>query len=237
VSGNGGIGGGGVPGTGGLCGCACGPSAVRLQVSAQSASGGNGVIGSLIVQGSGLNMQCARSGCQFICNSTQSGDFSVSGLGEGDYSLSVSAPGYQPQTVTVHVTKSCTCCGCCLSSTPDRVELVPDGSPITGCCADLMTDPSNCGTCGKQCDTGTWCARGTCTPPLSPCITANSGFMSCAAYCASVGKTCMPACGPSGTESLHWWGQGSTNCGDNVYSSNGSCSDNLIGFGARCCCG
>jgi hypothetical protein len=229
------VGAGGVPsGVGGACGpCpgyACSQNAIRLQVSAKAAGG---VIGAVSVKGSGLTMTCQHSGCTLVCTSSESR------LSDGRYTLSIAAQGYATETVNIDVVNptNCGCCGCCPFSATQNVALVPDGSTISGCCSDLQTDPTNCGTCGKKCEADAWCAKGACTPVYAPCVGPNDGFATCTDYCKSLGKACSPGCGPSGTESIHWWGQGSVKCGDTLYSSNGTCSDRLSGFtGARCCC-
>ncbi|HEY2404582.1 MAG TPA: hypothetical protein VGI10_01195 [Polyangiaceae bacterium] len=235
-AGSGGAGNGGLSGAGGCGPCpgtACSVNAIMLQVTAPGGSGGSsGVIGSLSAQSSGVTMNCTRSGCGFVCTSQGT-------LADGSYSISLSAPGYQSKTVQIAVTNptNCGCCGCCPFSTNQPVSLVPDGSTITGCCSDLVTDPSNCGSCGKACAAEAWCASGTCTPIFAPCVTSSSGYTSCTDYCQKQGKTCAAACGPSGTESIEWWGQGSVNCGDNIDSSNGTCDQSLAGLtGVRCCC-
>jgi hypothetical protein len=191
------------------------------------------VLGSIVAQASGLDVQCLRSGCSFFCRSTQAR------LPDGDYMVSLAVPGYHTQTVQIHIANptNCGCCGCCPFAASQDVVLQPDGSPITGCCSDLITDPLNCGACGKTCSTDAWCANKTCTPVYSPCVTSSDAAASCNDYCAKHGKTCAAACGPSGTESIHWWGQGSVNCGDNIYSSSGTCAQSLAGYsGVRCCC-
>ena len=218
----------------GFCGAvACNQVAITLNVTASGDGGSNdGVIGSITAQASGVTLHCARSGCGFMCTSQGM-------LADGNYSVALGAPGYQTKTIPIDVTNpvSCGCCGCCPFSTYQRVSLVPDGSPITGCCADTMTDSNNCGSCGSACASGSSCAAGKCTPVFAPCITSASGNASCTDYCEKQGKTCAAACGVSGTDSLEWWGQGSSNCEDNNYSSNGTCDQSLAGFtGVRCCC-
>jgi hypothetical protein len=220
-------------GVGGGCGpcpaAACNPETLVLQVTGLDSGS---VVGSLVVQADGVDFTCTRLGCGFRC-STQAQ------LADGTYSIELSAPGYRTQSIQVEVVSptSCGCCGCCPFSATRDVVLEPDGSPITGCCADVMTDPNNCGTCGKACSPDAWCAAGKCTPVFAPCIAASDGFASCDDYCVKQGKSCQAACGPSGTESLHWWGQGSVDCSDNIYSPNGMCAQSLAGFvGVRCCC-
>lgn len=217
----------------GLCPASqCSPSAIELQVTAPGKGGGkDGVIGLLSVKASGVTLSCRRSGCGFVCTNQGA-------LPDGKYSVELSATGYQSTTLHIDVNNptSCGCCACCPFTTNLEVSLIPNGGAIPGCCSDLMGDPNNCGACGNICAAGASCAAGKCTAVFSPCVTA-AGDASCADYCQMQGQACAAACGPSGTESLHWWGQGSANCTDNLYSSNGTCAQSLAGFsGARCCC-
>lgn len=228
------------PGGSGGCGVcpavACPNSAINLVVSGGgggAAGSSGGVLASVVVQASGMTFQCSRSACTLYCGSSKAQ------LPDGDYAVSVSAPGYKAKTVQVHVANptNCGCCACCPFTTRQDVVLEPDGGPITGCCSDLVSDWANCGACGHTCAADAWCANSTCTPVYSACVGPNDGVASCDAYCAKQGKTCAAACGPSGKESLHWWGQGSVTCGDNNYSSSGTCSQSLSGYtGVRCCC-
>ncbi len=76
------------------------------------------------------------------------------------------------------------------------------GSPDGGSCGDVQTDPRNCGTCGHACKNaaplfqgtcpnGGCCQTGKCAPSLGECITMGSGFATCAAYCGSLGESCV----------------------------------------------
>jgi hypothetical protein len=121
------------------------------------------------------------------------------------------------------------------------------------CAADTSSDPMNCGACGHVCknadpvfrpycpDTGC-CASGLCGPSFSPCLT-QAQATTCAAYCSSIGETCVQGgCALGGNT---WIGWGSANaCAvfhDPPEASSGrACTEN-IGFDAaavqiRCCC-
>jgi len=227
---------GGASGAAGFAGCgpcpgyACPPSAVMLFVQAPN----GGVIGSLTVDSPGAGMDCARNGCGFVCRSTETK------LPDGSYQVTLKAPGYGAKLVPFTITNptQCGCCGCCPGAFQQNVTLEPDGSPITGCCSDLQTDPMNCGTCGHACTAGASCSAGQCQPALGPCLGPTSGFLSCNAYCASLGRACVPACGVTHDQSLNWWS--TPGCSESVvYSTGGTCSDAFYwasAQGYRCCC-
>jgi hypothetical protein len=126
----------------------------------------------------------------------------------------------------------------------------------TGSCTNTATDPNNCGTCGHVCKnadpiynggcpTGGCCAAGACGPALGACITQHDGFATCAAYCASIGETCVQrGCVPGSLTAAAW--AESDRCQiafNNVDAfSTGACDAPLglqdgtsAAFG-RCCC-
>ena len=59
-------------------------------------------------------------------------------------------------------------------------------------CTDKMTDPQNCGTCGKSCPTGDACMNGTCacSAPLKVCNGSCIDVSSDPSNCGSCGKVC-----------------------------------------------
>jgi hypothetical protein len=70
------------------------------------------------------------------------------------------------------------------------------------CAANTSTDPMNCGACGHVCKNANsvfggacpsagCCVNGACGPSPGACITQQSGFTTCANYCASIGETCV----------------------------------------------
>ena len=77
-------------------------------------------------------------------------------------------------------------------------------------CADLSTDPNNCGACGQTCSQGDVCTDGACTTPPPMCNggpACSSSSMCCSAGCAdlstdpnncgSCGRVCPPLSGGS----------------------------------------
>ena len=73
------------------------------------------------------------------------------------------------------------------------------------CAADLMTDPFNCGECGRECEAPyrgegganerlDSCVAGACTPYLAECIVESDGFKTCSDYCQSLGEACEMSC-------------------------------------------
>lgn len=226
-------GGAGAPGSGGCGPCpayACPPGAVTLFVNAPN----GGVVGSLSADASSVGLSCTRNGCGFVCRST------APSLPDGSYEIKLTAPGYSTAVVpfTIANPTDCGCCGCCPGSFQDTVTLQPDGSPITGCCSDLQSDPMNCGKCGHACPAGGSCSGGLCQPALGPCLGPADGFSSCNGYCASLGKSCVAACGATHNQSLNWWS--TPGCSQNVvYSTGGACADAFYwasAQGYRCCC-
>ena len=100
--------------------------------------------------------------------------------------------------------------GC--SSTPP-VSGCPAGQNACGqTCATLLTDDSNCGSCGHACSAGEGCGDGTCLPttcdggacePGSVCFRGACASKACAGVICSVGQACSQGrcvCGPAHTE-------------------------------------
>jgi len=187
-------------GTGGSCLCpatAC-LVALTLTVEPQPGSGAT-VIQGLKVEGSGLEVTCfAFTGttCEWRCESSEYR------LADGDYSATITAPGYSPKTVEFSVTNptNCGCCGCCPGTYQATVDLVPSGEPPTsGCCADLDNDVNNCGACGRKCPAN-GCSGGKCTPYFGACVIPGVSGNNCDAYCASIGQVCSASCGTNSDE-------------------------------------
>jgi hypothetical protein len=80
----------------------------------------------------------------------------------GQYTATISAPGYETATVEFDLTTPCGCCSCrCAQRWRAEVQLSPAADPAPACCAALATDPNNCGECGRVCPQGV-CTAGTC---------------------------------------------------------------------------
>lgn len=162
-SGIGGTATGGIAGAGGCGPClriACLPP-VWLTVLPDE---GAGPIADLTVDVPGLALNCSWIGsptaCQWTCQAFQT----VPG---GHYTATISAPGFETQTVEFDINNptNCGCCGCpCGASFQSTVMLRPTGEPTAGCCTALDRDPMNCGSCGNVCAIPT-CNDGRCAAP------------------------------------------------------------------------
>src|SRR5947209_2420832 len=89
--------------------------------------------------------------------------------------------------------------GCATGAVEDIPPVDGGGMPIDsgvctakcdGGCADLKTDPANCGKCGKTCPMGAMCVQGSCQCP--------SGQSQCGATCVDL-KGDLTNCGKCGT--------------------------------------
>lgn len=76
-----------------------------------------------------------------------------------------------------------------VSKDVDMTLACAEGSACDGVCTNIMTDQVHCGACDKACGAG--CAVGECIPTWGECITPQSGFDTCDAYCTSVGEMCV----------------------------------------------
>lgn len=150
----------GVAGTGGCGFCpavAC-FAPVQLQVSAESSMDG---IQDLTAESDDLGLYCfggSLAPCQWNC---QSQNFFIA---DGHYSIRLSAPGYESQTVEFDYTNptNCGCCGCgCGPNIQLPVSLKRNGDPVGNCCANVSTDPTHCGDCETSCS-GNACIDGEC---------------------------------------------------------------------------
>lgn len=121
------------------------------------------------------------------------------------------------------------------------LELHCDGlAACDGVCTDLMSEPQHCGACARVCDgEDPACEGGECGPALSECFAMAEGFDTCAAYCPSVGETCVA----EGCEGHTWIGY--DNEAECVGFIDGYTSPDLCGTSidwanfsmvARCCC-
>jgi hypothetical protein len=181
------------------------------------------VIENLKAEGSGpLTVTCSAvfddSPCTWTCQSN-----AIYTLADGDYSVTLSAPGYASKTIDFTVTNptNCGCCGCgCTIGVQSSVELEPDSTIQSGgCCADLENDERNCGACGRQCPAN-MCSNGSCLPNFGQCLIGgtdfqtSTSFQNCDDYCASVGQVCSVSCGGDGNEASQEWLNPPQNCYD-----------------------
>jgi hypothetical protein len=232
-------------GTGGVCLCtavACLP-AVDLTIVPESGSGAT-VIQDLTAVGNGLELTCYTYGgtsCEWTCQST------AFNLSSGDYSVTLSAPGYDSRTVEFSVAPqtNCGCCGCaCGNGDQETVSLHPaEAATPAGCCADLQNDAKNCGSCGTVCPLGL-CESGKCAPAWGQCLIAQTAFTDCNDYCGSLGERCAASCGVNADEAVESWVNPTQNCFDTTKSPNvGGCADPFQQPSGndipqyQCCCG
>jgi hypothetical protein len=125
-----------------------------VTVSAES----GGAIANLEAKGD-FEVVCYPNGATPCAWSCQSVNYQ---LAVGDYSITLSAPGFEDHTIAFSVPDPgvCGCCGCpCTVGYYGEETLAGDGA--AACCADLDTDPLNCGACDRNCNGGT-CTAGTC---------------------------------------------------------------------------
>lgn len=99
-----------------------------------------------------------------------------------------------------------------------------DGNMQTGCESYTVTDPQNCGGCGRTCPEGAYCSDSACFCP--PCTQLVDGMM-CAPIECPAGSQCMNgACVPSGV-----CNQGSNRCLPPFV-----CENHNDGLGYHCVC-
>jgi hypothetical protein len=140
----------------------------------------------------------------------------------------------------------------------ESTQVVAMGAPGCGgqlCggeCVDTLSDVHNCGGCGVVCPPNNQCVQGACqyqgSAGWSSCLTP-SAAVTCASHCASLNRTCSPACGVLvGTTdydglTVHEYlneactkSEGGT---AGLHDSPAACNTPLSQFGAeaiKCCC-
>lgn len=134
-------------------------------------------------------------------------------------------------------------CPCAVGDACDEIagalHACTDGICELGECdgADLQTDPSNCGTCGRACpDETVECRDGQCwAPQESECFSVAQA-LDCNAYCEAEGSFCNLGCW--GTSAVDFFADDT--CHPNLYLWSNQCDTPLEGdpapVGARCCC-
>jgi hypothetical protein len=108
----------------------------------------------LTVSANGITVECAPdpdNDCWWICQSDRRP------LLDGEYVMTVSAPGYHQKIVrfTVQTPAECGCCDCSCTGgyqPGTAVDLYTNGDTLPGCCAATATDPNHCGACGNVCE-------------------------------------------------------------------------------------
>jgi len=148
-----------------------------VTVSADNGS----VITGLEAQGD-FEVECYANGvpsCQWSC---QSVDYR---LESGDHAITLSAPGFEDNTISFSVPEQgpCGCCGCPCSGGYFGAETLAGGD-ATACCADLDNDPQNCGECGTSCNGA--CVGGKCEGATDCSLRVTQEACDASAECHSV---------------------------------------------------
>lgn len=122
-----------------------------------------------------------------------------------------------------------TCVGCVQNSDCSTTPSTHVCYHNSCACADLDSDPANCGTCGHACRPGVHCVRGVC-PDWSAC----SKVTTCDDYCAAKGEVCSPtACG-SDPGPANGTSTGAYIC--EVFTPTTCSTPFDSGFTGQCCC-
>jgi len=154
---------GGASGLGGSGGCGFCPRIGCLSPISFSVTPGDqaGVIQDLTIDApEALAIECFPNGgtpCSWWCHSV------AFNLPYGQYSITLAAPGFSPETISFEA-KAPEACSCgCQSFLQTSVVLDATMDAQGGCCADTRDDLLNCGACGNAC-TSNLCTDGECVP-------------------------------------------------------------------------
>jgi hypothetical protein len=191
--------GGSTAGTGGCGVCVLAACAAPFMVTVTAT--GSAAIADLTAEAN-FGVTCYAGGgtpCQWQCQSTQYQ------LPAGDYSVTLSAPGFDPKTIdfTINAQTGCGCCGCpCTQGYFGSVMLDGDGE-ADSCCADRSKDVNHCGTCGNFCETSEVCNAGMCEAAcLSTGASCGAGIgtccsgLTCCSGAADAPTNCYVNCPP-----------------------------------------
>ncbi|PKN31840.1 MAG: hypothetical protein CVU63_21840, partial [Deltaproteobacteria bacterium HGW-Deltaproteobacteria-20] len=106
------------------------------------------------------NSQCAISGCEMPFSDC---DGIYSNGCEQDVTDNIYHCGYCNVVCgSANGTPSCIGIACLIACNPGYADC--DGQHVNGCEKNLLTDPTNCGACGRSCGSGGACSGGFCTP-------------------------------------------------------------------------
>lgn len=72
----------------------------------------------------------------------------------------------------------------------NRADGGAERKDASACAADTLSDPKNCGSCGRVCHG--ICVAGQCTATFGGCFDRNQ-FDSCEAFCSSINQNCAQA--------------------------------------------
>ena len=101
-----------------------------------------------------------------------------------------------------------------------------------GACADLATDPRNCGSCGTACLAGAWCDGGRCACATPQSYCAGTGCVDLSAdtgNCGACGTACLAGAQCASGRCVAPCGAGTHRCGADCLAD-----DSVRSCGARC---
>jgi hypothetical protein len=128
-------------------------------------------------------------------------------------------------------------------ASPGQDGAIPDGStPPDASCGDTLSDPNNCGRCGRVCADGS-CVRGRCAA-YGACFRESDGITTCEAFCQSRGRTCDTRACDGAVTWISWGIGGNLECqrGTSPRNSGVEPCNRTLEWGddstswRRCCC-